>query len=361
MMTHDSEAAPVEIAGRFYRPGLTGVRGIAALWVVLFHAHELAEVPFGLPARETVVGVRSGYLGVDLFFLLSGFVLTLNYLPRLRGSGREGLFAFVRGRITRILPLQWATLLAMLLLTIWLPGYWGPGPFSGTAFVASLLLVQSWAGMALAWNNPAWSLSAEWLAYAVFVVLVRPLAAMSRRPTLVLAFVIVLLPLYLAAYGRHPITFDHAERLGVVRCLCEFTAGAILCRFADGLQLRRGATDAVLLAGFALLLIALGGPLLDGFAPLGFALVILACALDSPLAARVLGNRPAIFLGEISFSLYLVHQILFQAAVNLARGDVAQERILLAVAAVALVPFAWSTWRWIERPGQMLGRRIASR
>ena len=158
---------------------LTSIRGIAAWWVVLFHMR-LLLVPW-LPVGAIRV-LDHGNLAVDLFFVLSGFVIALNYGERLAGDWRAtGDFLF--RRFARIYPLHLLILGGFAL-------YAGGAILFGSAtlagqdpgyFLASLFLVQNWGFTdALRWNVPAWSISTEALAYLLFPVLVRLLPAIRR-------------------------------------------------------------------------------------------------------------------------------------------------------------------------------------
>ena len=131
---------------------------------------------FHLNWGTTLPVLRSGYLGVDLFFVLSGAVLTHVY------TGHNLLhpaayWSFLRNRLARIYPLHIITLCALGLLVILVPSFadrYGDHAtrFSADAFIASALLIQNWAHwLPDAWNVPAWSLSAEWFAYLMFPVI----------------------------------------------------------------------------------------------------------------------------------------------------------------------------------------------
>jgi peptidoglycan/LPS O-acetylase OafA/YrhL len=94
-------------------PLLTGIRGVAAIWVILFHSYPWYAEVIGGPARGAFPFVRDGFLGVDLFFLLSGFVLTMSYGPRLSGGSFTAIGQFMISRAFRILPMHWAVLVVL--------------------------------------------------------------------------------------------------------------------------------------------------------------------------------------------------------------------------------------------------------
>src|SRR4051812_31494401 len=146
-------------------PALTGLRGVGAVWVVLFHTwigrHQL---------------VTSGYLGVDLFFILSGFILAHVYADRFTAPGAYR--RFLRARVARIYPLHIIMLMSLAALVIAMPSFqlrFAPSEFRFTAagFVACVFLVQDWLPrLEQTWNAPAWSLSAEWLVYLLFPIFI---------------------------------------------------------------------------------------------------------------------------------------------------------------------------------------------
>jgi peptidoglycan/LPS O-acetylase OafA/YrhL len=150
---------------------LTSLRFIAAFWVLLYHFKDhlgLGMGQFGL--------VADGYLGVDLFFTLSGFILAHVYLTSLEG-GRFGYGGFLKNRIARVYPMHLAALAAMLVLfagaTAMGAGVGSPEAFKWSDLPAHLFMVHAWGTtQAVGWNFPSWSISAEWAAYLLF-----PLAA----------------------------------------------------------------------------------------------------------------------------------------------------------------------------------------
>ena len=152
------------------------MRAVAASWVFGFHLVGDVDALFGTDsalARANHVVFDHGYLGVELFFLLSGFVLALNYADRFRTTLELPAWrSFLRKRLARVYPNHLVTLawMALLISTV-------PAATRATIFATStretllqhLLLVTTWTGsQTLSWNEPAWSISSEWLAYLCF-------------------------------------------------------------------------------------------------------------------------------------------------------------------------------------------------
>jgi len=145
-------------------PALTGIRGVAAWFVVLFHVRIGASAQ--LPAW--LIGIfAKGYLAVDLFFMLSGFVLWLNYSESLRSKGAASVPRFFGRRIARIWPLHAAILCATaaFALLLQLSGHGDPIHYPWSDLPLHLLLIQNWGfSNSLTWNDPAWSISCEFAA-----------------------------------------------------------------------------------------------------------------------------------------------------------------------------------------------------
>jgi peptidoglycan/LPS O-acetylase OafA/YrhL len=344
-------------------PALTGIRGVAAVWVVVFHFYPIMASLLALPPRSRILVVRDGFLAVDLFFLLSGFVLSLSYAERFERHFAANLRIFALARARRILPLHWAMLGVLVILVVCFPDHqWGPGPFTSGSLIAAAALVQDWTySTALSWNHPAWSLSAEWFAYMLFPLLACCLARLPGFRTTLVAALASLMALDAVILARHSLTLDHVGKMGIVRCVCEFTAGALLWK-ALSLERLRSEGNAWACIGAALLVVALAIPMLQLAAPFASASLIIACALRSRLAHGLFGNPVVVFLGEVSFSIYLTHVILLGTMTLIGdRLDVADASLALRIGCsvllgAAVVPVSYATWRLIERPGQRLGQ-----
>lgn len=268
-------------------PALTGLRGIAALWVVLFHVRGLLSLP---PVLDAIAG--SGYLAVDVFFMLSGFVLAYQYGEHSRVSWR----AFVWRRFARIAPLHVAITLGLVIVVL-ARGWWSQEAYAPQHLVAHLLLVQAWSpAAAAAWNEPSWSVSAEWFAYLIFPVLVATVRAAGPRAWL-FALTLLLVP-------RWMLELDVVGGpLLLVRLVPAVCAGVVLAGWHErGARLPGGMTELAAVAmcsGAAMhldvLVIGAGATFVFGLATGG-----------GPVAS-VLGGRPFVWLGEMSYALYLVH------------------------------------------------------
>ena len=227
---------------------LTGLRIVAAVWVVLFHFRPLLRdaAPGFLDALTPVL--NCGAQGVDLFFILSGFVLTWNYLDRMGGSwSTRATLHFLWLRLARVWPVYLVTLhLAALWVIFTLHVGHVPSQeidqLTAISYVRQVLLVQLWFQPFFddsSWDGPAWSISAEWLAYLLFGVLVLVIFRMTRatraRSLMWLAFAASLPPVVLLLVTGH----FYTPWSWLPRIVMQFTAGALVAAAVRRLQLDR--------------------------------------------------------------------------------------------------------------------------
>jgi peptidoglycan/LPS O-acetylase OafA/YrhL len=298
---------------------LTAMRGVAALFVVVFHLRPFLRPHLDLDQVTPIFG--SGYLWVDFFFLLSGFVLS-HANGRSSGAGvafRVRVRDFLAKRLARIYPLHVVALLGAIGLECvqWVrrPAAAFEGESWGT-LLSHVIMVHAWGFHGrLTWNRPSWSISAEWAAYLLFPVLAVFAARVPRRAVLPLVAVLAACPLVLQlGLGR---SLDLTADFGVLRCLSEFTLGVVLHRVWRGLANRHARVlghDVVvavcLLAAFLVQHMAF--PLSDGATVAVFAGLLLSLACNDGVSSRVLGVRPLHWLGVVSYSIYMTHHLLLR-------------------------------------------------
>lgn len=342
---------------------ITALRFFAAAWVAVYSFWEnLAGV--GLPNL-----VAKGYLGVELFFVLSGFILSHVYLQA-AGEARFSYRGFLWARIARVYPLHIATLL-------------GVGALAGAAIVAgmsvdanvlswaslpaNLLMLHAWGLAPVAgWNHPSWSISAEWFAYLCFPAFAFVFWRLRNRPAeAVLGAAAFLAVLYFVfeQWAGFPLT-EATIRWGALRIVPCFAYGCALY-----LLYRRAPLKAPWLcsAVFAALLLAAAGlGLWDGVTVLLAGGLILSLASLPNARAGWLASGPAVYLGEISYSVYMVCVPWKLLAVNLAAKltDAPDKQLQLFVwlAILALLPVvAAASYHLVERPARKALRDMAKR
>ncbi|SFO21228.1 acyltransferase [Sphingomonas sp. OK281] len=338
---------------------LTGVRGIAAWFVVLYHIRlSVAGLHGGL--RDVFA---KGYLAVDFFFLLSGFVIWLTWSDRLRTGGWACIPRFLQKRIARIWPLHLVTLAAAVALALLLRATGRSDPqFVFPELPLHVLLLQNWGFThQLAWNDPAWSISAELGAYLLFPLLVMTVD-WRRLPSWGLLTIAggLLVGLHLAMDASTLGT--DIPRYGLLRCLMEFTTGSIVC----ALWLRwRSASRAPVCAALVAVLVAgcwIAGAPETLVVPALFATVLLVLALTAGKPANPFELRWTHYLGEISYATYLSHFILWKAfklafvsdATAVSPAKIALYLCLVLLASIAL-------YHLIERPAQRWLNRLPFR
>lgn len=333
---------------------LTGLRGLAAWWVVLYHLR-LSLADLLPPGAIAVLG--TGYLAVDLFFLLSGFVMWLNYGHRIAAGGKREIARFWWRRFARVWPLH-AAILALLLpfaLLLRITGRDGSG-YPLAELPLHLLLIQNWGLTTdLSWNHPAWSISTEAAVYLLFPVMVLGLARKRLAPAACLALLAVLAT---ALHGLFAVTGqgslgDAIPQLGLWRCLVQFAMGAVLCQLWEHWRGRSGKAAGALAAA-ALFLAGrwLGMPETASL-PLAFAGLLLALALDEGPLARFLARRGPRWLGDVSYATYLAHVPLLVLLKLLFVGEDLQLSWMdLALYVLALLALSAALHRWLEKPAQ---------
>ncbi len=290
---------------------LTGLRGIAAWLVVLYHIR-LGFAP-SLPA-PVVDALGKGYLAVDLFFVLSGFVLWMTWGDRLVDGGWKTVPHFLQKRVARVWPLHIALLAATVgfALIVQATGRPLPDSYRWSELPLHVVLVHNWGFTTdLAWNDPSWSISTELAAYLLFALIV-PLIRAPKGillPLVAIAVFVIALDRFFAWHGERELGADIAF-FGLARCLSQFGCGVamgMIWHLRDGVAFRWATSTACASA----LVLWLGGARETLTIPVAFAGLVGLVASTSALRYNPLSARLTVFLGEISYSTYLVHFLLW--------------------------------------------------
>ena len=340
--------------GQNLRP-ITALRGIAALAVLGLH---VIAAPLG-PRAPAILD--RGDLGVDLFFFLSGFVLSHVYGLEFAVTVSIGNFVrYLRARLARIYPVH------LVILIMCLPALGMNQAFSVEALVYNLLLLQGPELSYGSWYGFSWSISAEWHAYLLFPLAAGALLRRSWAGALAIAgvclsvLVAATVPEHGAVTGTHGIP-------GLIRICSEFFAGVCVYRlFALGWLRHVFAHNAVALgAGVLILGLARTPAAPDILIVLLLPVLLLAVAHNDGGVKRVLERRPLLYIGEISYSLYMAQAItrFFQGLVPVAAADppaMAAARIAACLAVTLASGIALH--RYIEAPCRaLLAGRARSR
>jgi peptidoglycan/LPS O-acetylase OafA/YrhL len=333
----------------FYRPDIDGLRGIAVLAVLLFHC--------GVP------GFPGGYVGVDVFFVISGFLITGQLAGDIE-AGRMSIGRFYDRRIRRIVPALFVTLVltAVASAALLLPSYLVATSKVLLAASASVSNIFLWRETGDYFASSAafqpllhtWSLSVEEQFY-LFVPLLMMVCARPLRRRWVLLFA----PLCLASFALsvHATTTAPTANFYLLPTRAwEFGIGALVATTPLPVIAQRWAAEAATTGALALLLLpvflfddATPFPGLNALWPcLGTAVLIHIGRTGRPAVIVLLGQRPCVAVGLISYSLYLVHWPI----ISLMRFRAVAPLDGAQIVGVLIASFVLATlmWRYVEQP-----------
>ncbi|WP_447963077.1 acyltransferase family protein [Nitrospira sp. Ecomares 2.1] len=293
-------------------PTLTGLRGVAAIWVVLLHVCFGASdgyLPGFYEKIEWGLGkniILQGFYAVDVFFVLSGFILT--YVHRHEFEGRltlHGVGSFLSLRLARIYPMH--LVVVVVLIAAAFLGFWDQKAISYGDVFRNGTLTNIWVNPSL--NTPAWSVSAEWIAYLCYPIIIKLLIPIRRRDfqLLIIFFLVTVYPMCIIFFQWQ--WEWHYGWVAVARVLNGFLLGCMMfCvqKHFDILNdpLRASRWCLVFLLVFMAFLI-LGLPIVFLYPLIPFIIVTLANARMG--IAQIFENKIVVFLGTISFGIYMVH------------------------------------------------------
>ena len=305
------------VVGRIRKPqldSLTTLRGFGALWVVACH------MAVSLPRFEHHITYffLHGWLAVDFFFILSGFVISYSYLD-LFSERIEAKKArkFLTTRFLRIYPLAF-----LVLVCVWLPCFAAlkilglevdPEIFSGRSFFLQLFLLN---GIGLpdskaGWNGPTWALSSEFVLYCCFPFLAYCTAklkggALNAALMAILVGGLVLLSILIT----HGSQFMLGDGFVLVRTGSEFILGCLLFNLYASSPPKRFFIEASgwVCIGLVLVLSVIGlHPFYHFLYLLLFLFIIYALSNPTGASKRLLENKVLVRLGQLSFSIYIIH------------------------------------------------------
>ncbi len=349
-------------------PGLDGVRGMAVLAVLAYHLD--------------LAWTGGGFLGVEVFFALSGFLITQLLLDELARTGRVDAWAFTKARARRLLPALVTCVLGTLALFAWL----APTVGLRADGLAALLYVQNWhlvlAGLpyseAFARPSPLlhlWSLSVEGQLYLVWPLLLVGVLATARRSTALLVTILLAFASALLMALRYDPDGGSLAYYATDARASGFLVGAALAwvwrPHAWSRPLHRTARWGIDAAGIATLVTLVVGFMAvsefdaglyrqGGFLRVGMltAVVIVAATRSRGVVAALLSRPLVVAVGRRSYGLYLYHWPVFVLARELPLPP--WKTNLLGV--LATVAVAEASYRWIETPvrrgglGALMGR-----
>ncbi|MEI6649926.1 MAG: acyltransferase [Candidatus Moraniibacteriota bacterium] len=313
-----------------YLSSLTSLRGLAALLVVLLHFNVFcfALAPWDGPFDHFI---QKGYLWVDFFFLLSGFIMMHVYSESFNKSISENFFTFMRSRFARIYPLHLFSFLCMVVFYFW---YRANFTLSAADYVYTFNMHTIWANLfllqsmglykILTWNSPSWSISVEWWMYVVFPFLLVPFRKITGWKRIYIFFGIVAGYLFII-YFLYPISaltngaldpgikysLDVTYDFGFIRCFFGFLFGMLLYelyRVDWGRKYLSKNSVWLLITIIVVMVMTFSTP--DIVPIIAFAAIILASVYAEGFCELLLSLKPLVYLGTISYSVYIMHFLL---------------------------------------------------
>ena len=336
-----------------YRPEIDGLRAISVISVILFHA--------GFSLFE------GGFVGVDVFFVISGFLIT-NLITTDLDANTFTFGDFYERRARRILPAIIFVTIVCLPLSWYLMSPSQLKVFFGSVFAHSIFLSNFFFLTQIEYFQPdahlqplmhTWSLSIEEQYYLLIPAIIAVIWKRSRWSTFLLIFVLALIGIYFAKNG---LTNDAAKNyFHSLSRFWEIGIGSCAALFSKLRPLRSNK----LLAALGLLLIFFSIFYFDAFTPypslytivpcFGTALVLLFGSASSGLG-RLLSLPPMVGLGVVSYSAYLWHQPLFAFARLSSLTDLGPiTSIFLSLLSIVM---AYFTWQYVEKPFRLKPKRF---
>jgi len=333
-------------------PSLTAIRGVAAIYVVVHHLVEIYRWGRWSTPHTLTSMLFMGFTGVDLFFVLSGFILTIVHLEMRLGE----LGQFALRRVLRIYPLH-LSFLAMMVCLGWFSIIWPRQSLDWSTLPLVGSLLQPYFGLDHGlWNSLSWSAGVELSCYVAFPL---GLFMLRRSPAWVLAGIVGL-----CAYEAWRVQTHYAGFWtglpALERGWSGFALGAAAGLLSARVSLRFWSASLLEFIGLGLI----GWAVFSGqppFVPLGSAALIFALKAQKGPCNWLLSLRPLVYLGEISFSIYLVQMLVIFGFNNFwpVGAYPAITPVFLireALCLGALVAVSSVTYHSIERPGQRLWR-----
>ena len=294
---------------------LTGIRGFAALWVMLLHLqYYRPHGILGLPGLRHLIG--DGWLAVDLFFVLSGFIMMHVHgrdfiAPTLARARR-----FYALRFIRIYPAHFVVLLLhvpLFLLALRMGAAISHSAYSTRSFVLSLLMLNGWGFPGSeGWNVPSWSVSSEWFAYLLFPIIAMVIHRVrTQRRVLISGALILVIAWLIGGIVSHWTKYMLPFSGVLVRVTTEFSLGCLAYRFyTKPLEPRIAERVAELSVATIVLVSVLALPATFNVLTIA-AFVTLIVGLSRAIGplGSAMKSRMSVYLGRISYSAYIVHAL----------------------------------------------------
>jgi peptidoglycan/LPS O-acetylase OafA/YrhL len=337
---------------------LTGVRGVAAALIVAYH---FGDVQLFGGGNIAYYRIPHGYLPVDLFFMLSGYVIGLTYRDAFGSGSLKNYATFMLKRIARLYPAYLAIgLLYVAKIAAGLSGQDTLSMFSPSDIVGNILMMTGWGLYIHPLIGVSWAASAEMGSYLLVPLL---MLVTIRRSQLVCGFAVLaaLVAIYAVSIsGRGssgPLDVVNGNSFyPMLRAVAGFTLGLAMFRFAGVLdRLSMTAQDVLLAVILVAIITTVGLAAGDRLLYLLFIPLVAVLSRDGRLAQALFGNALVYRLGIISYSIYLIHPLFVSFAVRAWRDFGQTEAAYLLASAVCFLAI-WLlselSYRFVEMPGR---------
>lgn len=293
------------------------LRGVAALLVVFYHMKDISHDK-GASIDLATSFFSRGYIWVDLFFILSGFILSFVYIKSMTYTPHkmEKTKEFLISRFARIYPLHITTLLLLLCINILSHYIFSSNDIfsermSPESLATNILLVHSWGFHEThTWNIPSWSVSTEVFAYLLFPILLHIFSkriALSNTVYLTISIAFYIFIFY--NYG----SIEGGSGTHISRCIAGFLLGMtifnIYNKLGTGSIILINSMQAICTLG---ILFSLHFGFHDALIVLLFALLIYFTSDNKGILLPIMSSRPLAYMGSLSYSIYLIHWLVYE-------------------------------------------------
>ena len=347
----------------------TALRGVAALIVVLVHFRSFFHS--SIDPDEVTFFLAKGYLWVDFFFILSGFILS--YIYRIEHPERRTLHDITRyfiARFARIYPLHLVSLAVVFLffMTLSLVSWSQNGEFcclfdgslrNPESLIANLFLIHAWGTFDwVTWNLPSWSLSTEFFCYLIFAALLAMDGPTRKLSLLALSCIILLYYGFSLATGSD---LDENFRLSVIRAASAFSIGILLFLGRHMISdLSEKCLTCIQITAIVALLLSLHYGVADVISIALMALIVLATCEDRGTLCNWLNTRYLHAIGIFSYSIYMWHYLIkfiaqeeWESYTGLPlQSSVTGSIIFVACLTGLIIPISVWSYRSLEMPAR---------
>ncbi|HAR63381.1 MAG: hypothetical protein DKM50_08900 [Candidatus Margulisiibacteriota bacterium] len=329
---------------------LTSLRFFLAVWVICRHLSSALQYE--------LAWTKNGYLAVDVFFILSGFILSYCYDDKIKTI--SDYFLYLIKRIARIYPAYFVTTAFFIIYNV-INAYINqePDKLMTSLTIKNLLMIQSWFGFNPSLNYPAWSISTEFLAYIVilpFCFFILNKAKIFYK-ILWLLLSIGALCLYINHYhataGLSTHGFNVYTHMTFFRILPAFILGNYICHiYKKGIQIKYAHTFLLLTIILFFFVAESKAPLDILIYPLSF-LLILSLLNITGIVYKFFSTRSLVFLGEASYCIYLAQAIniqIFSALIKMNVIIVSNKMFMLVMLLLTIILTGIGLYIYVEKP-----------